>query len=217
MDGVRFVGARPVLAARDPARSKVFWVDLLGFAAVVDREDYALLRGGDVELELRRDARPTQVSLEVRGLEALHAVLVDSGHSPGELHTHESARRTFTVRDPDGNVVLVAERARAGGRLAGLELIAPDPAAIGAFWRAVVGFDPGDDGLRADGRPTAGVTRGEPAAWRPSLTVDDLEAALAEVTARGGAIVSRRPGTAIVRDPAGAVATLIAPSDLAGA
>jgi predicted enzyme related to lactoylglutathione lyase len=225
MGSFTFVSARPELGSRDLARSRVFWCDRLGFAVAVERPGFLVLRAGDAEIALKSDPDPSpaRVFLHVRGVEAVHDLLVAAGTQPGELHTHESARRTFDVRDPDGHLVVLCEPPRNGGRVGWIDLTVPDAAPTRDFWRSVGGFDGfeavdmgeyQDFSLLTDGRPIAGVchARGPnaelPPVWLVYFTVDDLHAALAEVEQRGGRIVEKRTRMAVVQDPAGAIAAL---------
>lgn len=111
-----------------------------------------------------------------------------------------------------------------------IDLTIPEAGALREFYSAVVGWT--SEGLDmkgyqdyvmsepGSGKPTAGICHarganaGLPPVWLVYFTVADLEASLAAVTARGGAVL--RPPTnaggqgryAVIRDPAGAVAAL---------
>lgn len=124
-------------------------------------------------------------------------------------------------------------RARAG-TVGWIDLTVTDAAAIRDFYGAVAGWtaEPVDMGGYADftmipaggGEPVAGICHarggnaGLPAQWLMYIVVEDLEASLAEVRARGGAVVRdiREMGPmgryAVLRDPAGAVAALFEPA-----
>ena len=60
-----------------------------------------------------------------------------------------------------------------------------------------------------------GQNAGLPAAWLVYITVDDLDAALAEATSLGGSLISESGGAegeprfAVLRDPAGAAFALM--------
>ena len=115
------------------------------------------------------------------------------------------------------------------GKIGWIDLTVPDATALCDFYQAVVGWrvEGVEMGgyqdycmLPAEGGPVAGVCHargvntGLPAQWLIYITVANLEQSLAEVEARGGALV--RPTKtlgghgrfAVVRDPAGAVCAL---------
>ena len=113
------------------------------------------------------------------------------------------------------------------GSVGWLDLTVDDAPALRDFYSAVVGWSPEpvsmggyDDFTMKDehGAPRAGVChrRGPnanvPPQWIAYFVVPDLERSLAEVGARGGAVLQPPRGEggrfAIVRDPAGAVCAL---------
>lgn len=115
------------------------------------------------------------------------------------------------------------------GTVMHLDLTVPDAPAVRDFYADVIGWTPeplGDDWmmLAPDGTPAAGIchARGEnadlPPQWLAYIAVDDLAAAVQQVTAAGGAVVAGPKGDgpgsyAVVRDPAGAVLALMQPPD----
>lgn len=119
------------------------------------------------------------------------------------------------------------------GAIGWIDLTVPDAPQVRDFYAAVAGWraEPVDMGeyadfamAPADGPPVAGICHargsnaGLPAQWIIYIVVADLDAALAEVPARGGSVV--RPVTdmgasgryAVVQDPGGAVAALFQPA-----
>lgn len=114
------------------------------------------------------------------------------------------------------------------GKIGWIDITVDDADGLRDFYMAVAGWQQHDvemDGyadytmLSDDGEPAGGIchARGEnaglPAQWLIYITVPDIDAAMREVTARGGEIISgpRRVGDArmcVFRDPAGAVAAL---------
>jgi len=116
------------------------------------------------------------------------------------------------------------------GTIGWIDLTVSDAEGVRDFYAAVAGWrhEAVDMGGYADftmtpaagGDPVTGVCHarggnaGLPAQWLIYIVVEDLDAALAEVEARGGGIVraAREMGTigryAVIRDPAGAVAAL---------
>jgi predicted enzyme related to lactoylglutathione lyase len=224
------LGARPVLGCRDLDASTRFWTDTLGFAVHVQRDRYVLLRAGEAEIALEAADRPTaaEVVLRVTGVAELHAACVGAGVSVVvPLQTRESGRRDFTVEDPNGHRVGLAEMPSGAGRVGWIDLTVEDATDSRDFWAAVVGFDGAeavpmggwsDFVLTRDGREVAGVChrRGVNAhvpagVWMVYFVVDDLERALDQVAQRGGSILDRRTTMAVVRDPSGAVAALSLP------
>ena len=111
------------------------------------------------------------------------------------------------------------------GTVVHLDLTVPDAPAVRDFYADVIGWTPepleGDWMMLApDGTPAAGIchARGEnadlPPQWLAYIAVDDLDASLAAVRARGGEVVAGPKGEgqgayAVIRDPAGAVLALI--------
>ena len=118
------------------------------------------------------------------------------------------------------------------GTIAWTDLTVPDAAGVREFYEAVVGWTatPLDMGgypdfvmnLPGTGAPVAGICHargvnvGLPASWLPYIQVADLAASMAECTARGGAVIMGPRGAGpgarfcVIRDPAGAVAALVA-------
>ena len=114
------------------------------------------------------------------------------------------------------------------GTVGWLDLTVEDAGTVRDFYRAVVGWTPepvsmdGYDDWNMtgpDGTPVAGIchARGAnadlPAVWLPYLVVEDLDASLDAVRAKGGEVLGevRSMGDArwvVVRDPAGAVVAL---------
>lgn len=225
MSDVSFVGARPVLGSRDLQRSRWFWTEILGLRVAVARSGYLVLRAGDAEIALDRQESPApgHVLLHVRGVQKVFDRCVEA-RAPilEELHFHESGRRDFVVRDPDGHRVQIGERPRHGGRAVAPLLAAPMPRTAAEFWQAVVGFDAeprvAEVGhtevvtLTSDGSPVAtvqGVAGTElPHGWIVHFTVDSMEEALAVAEARGGKVLIRDARTSWVAGPTGAVAAL---------
>lgn len=114
------------------------------------------------------------------------------------------------------------------GAIAWRDLTVEDPARVRDFYAAVVGWTPepvsmGDyedwNMVGPDGAPVAGVchARGAnaelPPVWLLYVVVEDLDASLEQVRARGGEVVTavRAMGEhrwVVVRDPAGAAVAL---------
>lgn len=225
-DRFRCVAARPVLGSQDLDRSRALWCDVLGFEVAVERHGFILLRSGDAEIALRPedDPAPMRVTLEVREVERAHERCVAAGVDIAvPLHTHESMRRDFVLRDPDGHLLEVAEPPHQSGRLAWIDLTVEDATTARDFWAHVGGFDGveavsmgtyNDFTLTTDGKAIAGVchSRGPnanlPPQWMVYFAVADLGAALDEVDARGGRVLERRAHMAVLQGPAGAVAAL---------
>lgn len=227
--GFRCVAARPVLGSANLDRTHALWCGVLGFEVAVQREGFLLLRSGEAEVAFRPDPSPAagRVTLEVRDVGAAHDRCIEKGVDiASPLHTHDSGRRDFVVRDPDGHLLEVAEPPKHGGRVSWVDLTVEDATTSRDFWAAVAGFDGieavsmgeyHDFALTSDGRERAGVCHrygvnaNLPPVWMVYFSVDDLEEALAEVAARGGTVVERRGQMAVVRGPQGAIAALYQP------
>ncbi len=117
------------------------------------------------------------------------------------------------------------------GTIGWIDLTVDDAPTIRDFYAAVAGWTPAghDMGGYEDymmsppgGDPVAGVchargsNEGLPAAWLMYIVVEDLDAALAECTTRGGSVIAgpKSMGPAryvIIRDPAGAACALYQP------
>ncbi len=120
------------------------------------------------------------------------------------------------------------------GRIGWIDLTVEHAEQLRDFYGAVVGWrhSPVDMGgysdftmlAPADDAPTAGVchARGAnadlPPQWLIYITVDDLDASLAQCSERGGEVVVGPKGMgsagryAVIRDPAGAAAALFEPT-----
>jgi predicted enzyme related to lactoylglutathione lyase len=117
------------------------------------------------------------------------------------------------------------------GSVGWVDLTVPDAPRLRDFYGAVVGWTPSEidmggyadySMMRADGEPAAGVCHargvnaGLPPVWLVYFSVQDLDASLAEVGARGGTVVQAAKDMgaygryAVICDPAGAVCALIA-------
>ena len=91
------------------------------------------------------------------------------------------------------------------------DIAGPDPAALGAFYRAIFDWDIAADGRFsvAAGPVLSATLRGDPAEKMIYLGVDDVTATLAQIVAAGGRIAAPRfevPGVVVLGmffDPAG--------------
>jgi catechol 2,3-dioxygenase-like lactoylglutathione lyase family enzyme len=127
---IAFTGAEPCLFVRDFARARDFYVGKLGFTlafAYGEPPFYGLVSRGMARLTLRlvrtpvfRDGVRESEDLLAASLtlgsaaeiETLHDGWLMAGapiHQP--LRTEPWGARTFIIRDPDGNLVLVASPA----------------------------------------------------------------------------------------------------------
>jgi catechol 2,3-dioxygenase-like lactoylglutathione lyase family enzyme len=132
---VRFGPATPALPATDVARSRDFFVELLGFGPVAGDDGFALLRRDDATVSLwgatdeswraRSDwqrpvcsgaesfiAGTASCSIEVAGVDELYEHCRDRGvvHPNGHIEDTEWATREFAILDPDRNLVRFWER-----------------------------------------------------------------------------------------------------------
>lgn len=115
-----FESATPVLMSADYARSRAFYVDVLGFSVVEEGGDpprFGIFRRGGATLFVdawkgARDARPDtwDAYIHVRDITALCAALSDAG-APITRAVCETVygMREFEVTDPDGNVICFGE------------------------------------------------------------------------------------------------------------
>ncbi|MEZ4317582.1 MAG: VOC family protein [Myxococcota bacterium] len=224
--GFQCVAARPVLGSASIDRTHALWCGVLGFEVAVAREGFLLLQSGTAEVAFRLDPSPApgRVTLEVDDVGAAHERCTAAGVDiASALHAHDSGRRDFIVRDPDGHFVEIAQPPRRGGRIAWVDLTVEDASTSRDFWAAVGGFDGveavsmgeyHDFSLMSDGRARAGVCHRIgpnatlPSVWLVYFSVDDLEVALTEAESRGGTVLERRGRMAVVRGPQGAVAAV---------
>jgi catechol 2,3-dioxygenase-like lactoylglutathione lyase family enzyme len=132
---VKLGSPTPALPAKDVARSREFYVEVLGFDVVAGDDGFALLRRDDATVSLwgatdeswktRTDwARPVcsgaesfiagtaSCSIEVAGVDELyeHCKAHDVVHPNAAISDTEWATREFAVLDPDGNLVSFWER-----------------------------------------------------------------------------------------------------------
>ena len=116
------------------------------------------------------------------------------------------------------------------GRIGWVDLTVDDAEGVRDFYARVAGWRPlpvdmdgySDFNMLApdEDEPVAGVCRargsnaGLPPAWLVYITVDDLDAAVADAKSLGGAVISEAQGSvgeprfAVLRDPAGAAFAL---------
>ena len=111
--------ATPVVLAADPAASREFYEDFLGFEAVMDEEGFLMLASPSTpttQMIVSADEGPTmdprvrevEISIEVRDVNAAHADAERRGLEIVYPLTDEPwGIRRFFVRDPDGNVINV--------------------------------------------------------------------------------------------------------------
>jgi predicted enzyme related to lactoylglutathione lyase len=119
------------------------------------------------------------------------------------------------------------------GSIGWLDLTVPDAPRVRDFYAAVAGWraEPVDMGgyedfsmVPPDGTAVAGIchargsNEGLPAQWMIYIVVADLDASLAEVSARGGTVLrgvtdmGAMGRYAVIQDPAGAAAALFEPA-----
>jgi catechol 2,3-dioxygenase-like lactoylglutathione lyase family enzyme len=118
-----FVKAVPALAVSDVPRAVSFFVDLLGFDAVLAQADYGIVRRDAVELHLwaatgpegsgaePRLAGTTSCRVQVVGIAALyeHCRARQVVRPGGGLREQPWGTREFTILDPDRNAVTFFE------------------------------------------------------------------------------------------------------------
>ena len=126
----RFVAAVPVLPVSDRRRAVAFFVDVLGFAELVDEDGQGLgivnrdavqvhvwAADGSAPGAEEYLAGSASCRLEVVGVDALHDVCagVWPVHPNGALGDRPWGAREFSVLDPDGNLITMYEWRRAAG------------------------------------------------------------------------------------------------------
>ena len=124
----------------------------------------------------------------------------------------------FGIIPAVGDEVTLPDPSEAYGRIAGLSLLAADPAAASDYYAQVIGWSAtagARDGefemRRPDGdavaviAPEGGDRAGVPSVWMLSLPVGDMAESLRRAESGGGEVVWRTSGdgAAVVRDPVG--------------
>ena len=104
----------PKLPMRDPAATRAFYVDRLGFTVNGEYSDYLILKRDGLELHffLFADLDPMtndgQVYIRTNDVDALHRTFVALGvaiHPNGGLQTKPWGQREFALLDPDQNLL----------------------------------------------------------------------------------------------------------------
>ncbi|PXY31772.1 VOC family protein [Prauserella muralis] len=148
------------------------------------------------------------VRVEVPDVDAAVALAVELGAEQQGPVEESGHGRTGRIRDPFGQRWLLAQaprRSSAGrprprhGEAAYFTVTAPDDEAAKAFYGAVLGWQfaegtvPRAWRIEGSGLPDAGLWGGQPyPGWKLMYAVDDLDAAVARVTAHGGEVRERR-------------------------
>lgn len=111
-----FLGAVPVLPARDLSEARRFYLEVLGFREAFGTGDYLGMTRDRVELHLwscadRHLAENSGCRLSVRGIDALYRHCQERGvvHPDGTLGTRPWGAREFSVTDPSGNLLTFLE------------------------------------------------------------------------------------------------------------
>ncbi len=118
MAAPEFLAATPAFAVSDIARGVSFFVDVLGFDAVVADDSFALVRRGRVALTMwladggakgaeRELAGTVSCRIEVRAIEGWYQHCLNMGcvHSNGPLAATDWGTLEFHVLDPDNNLI----------------------------------------------------------------------------------------------------------------
>ena len=108
----------PKLPMRDPAATRAYYVDQLGFMVEGEYENYLIVERDGVELHffLYGDLDPRenygQVYIRVNGINALHDAWSAQGvriHPNGALSDKPWGQREFALLDPDHNLLTFGE------------------------------------------------------------------------------------------------------------
>lgn len=108
----------PKLPMRDPATTRAYYVDQLGFKIEGEYENYLIVKRDGVELHffLYGDLDPRenygQVYIRVNGIDALHDTWSTQGvriHPNGALSDKPWGQREFALLDPDHNLLTFGE------------------------------------------------------------------------------------------------------------
>lgn len=104
----------PKLPMRDPAATRAFYVDRLGFTVNGEYSDYLILKRDGLELhfflfaELDPMTNDGQVYLRTDDVDALHGAFAARGvaiHPNGGLQAKPWGQREFALLDPDHNLL----------------------------------------------------------------------------------------------------------------
>jgi len=235
------------LMTEDPAAVKRFYTGLLGWEyqeAKAFDHPYTLVKangqyvGGIVKVERPDPAKPVSQWLAYLSVPDVNAAVSKTVGSGGE--TVVGARdvpgigRAAVVTDPEGAPLGLLRSdigdpddspGNAPGQFLWMELLADDPAAAAAFYKALAGYEVekveiggGPYRVLRRGVDRAGIlenpVKGAPAIWLPYVVVEDPVAASDKVAGLGGRVLLApsprvRKGTlALIEDPSGAVLAL---------
>jgi catechol 2,3-dioxygenase-like lactoylglutathione lyase family enzyme len=104
----------PKMPMRDPAATRAFYVDRLGFTVNGEYSDYLILKRDGLELHFFRFAELDpmtnngQVYIRTNDVDALYRTFVARGvaiHPNGGLQTKLWGQREFALLDPDHNLL----------------------------------------------------------------------------------------------------------------
>lgn len=108
----------PKLPMRDPAATRAYFVDQIGFTVAGDYPNYLIVERDGLELHffLHADLDPHtndgQVYIRTTAIDDLFRSLVDCGvaiHPNGALSTKPWGQREFALLDPDHNLLTFGE------------------------------------------------------------------------------------------------------------
>ena len=106
--------AHPILASLDHQKTVAFY-QRMGFATIVHRDDYVIVRRDDIDLHFwkcddRYLAENTSCVIDTLDVDALHAEFAANGVKTTPLADREWGRREFYVIDSSGNLLRFGQR-----------------------------------------------------------------------------------------------------------
>ena len=116
--GTMLTALIPKLPMRDPAATRAYFVDRLGFTVIGQYADYLIMEldGLEIHFFLHADLDPLtndgQLYIRTNAIDDLYRSLADRGvaiHPNGALATKPWGQREFALLDPDHNLLTFGE------------------------------------------------------------------------------------------------------------
>ena len=222
------------LAVKDLAASRKFY-ETVGFKKIDgDDQRWLVLENGEAKIGLfEKTFEGHRLTFHPPDARALETAFREAGYPIEKPTEGTEGPAHFTLRDPDGNTLLVDQPetppAMPVGKVGWVDLTVGGAEALKGFYSTVLGVsatavDMGGYSdfalVDAKGAGAAGVchargpNEGLPPVWLVYFVVENLEASLARVEAQGGTVVRRPPAEsgghryAVIRDPQGTFCAL---------
>lgn len=117
MDDDNFVRITPFSYVADIGDAVAFYVDLLGFKALLREGGYAYIQRGPAAIRLWEDAALAEqgshgkvgIYIDVRDVDALHSEMAGRIADLPAPRTEPYGQREFRVRAPDGNLIVFSQ------------------------------------------------------------------------------------------------------------